>query len=532
MDTLLQIVGVVAIAAAVVGLLVTLVVIRREARVRERWDVVRLLLGAGTLVVSSLVAGAVLQPVVVVPAAMVGLALGLIQGDSLRIRVAGQSVYVRRDGLGILLWGVGVVVASGGGLVSSLGILALGQLVGWFGVGMQGGQLVGRHRAVRRAVAAVAPVVAAVLVAAGLTFDAGGSVTVAADFACPDSLDGLPLNPRISGPGEGPYGEFTCYYQPADFSVWSSASARWIPIGADQTTIDSLAGGSGGYCERTDEAYEDANRPQELYGWVFPVAGERMVLGAYEGDTGGASVASMQALARSMADAKADEAAACPGAGAGGGTGGDSAPSDDSGSAPPDDSGSPNSGSPTADDGVLASLADAVVTGETPDPAAALVSTLLGAVGVGGTLATAIADGGRRGRRTSVTLTGDAARAAVAAGVGGPIEIPDDQRWGVHVRAGNQVENSDFLGERGRISGTPVIVEGEGGEISISVDVDIEPAAAAPTPAPTAGTGADVAAPSPEPVVPAEAPGVPDVPHAAEAAAPTAAAAPPAAAEP
>ncbi len=632
MDTVLQTIGLVAIALAVVGLVVTLVFIRRETRVRARWDVLRLLLGAATLVVFGLIAGAALQPAVVVAIAALGLALGLVQGSALRVRVAGKSVYVRRDGVGILLWGIGVVLASGGGLASSLGILALGHLVGWFGVGMQGGQLVGRVRAVRRAVAAVAPTIAAVVVASWLTLDAGGSVTVAADFVCPDSLDGLPLNPRISGPGEGPYGEFICYYNPADFSVWSSASANWIPTDADQITIDSLAGGSGGYCERTDEAYEDANRPQELYGWVFPVAGERMVLGAYEGDTGGASVASLQALARSMAEAKADEAAVCPNASGGGAadfacpdsldgltlghnsgpgagpfgdfkcsyypadlsllsfaqvqwipigtdevtvsnmavnfceraeeavedpgrpqelygwvvpfpgermvlghyqgdTGGASvaslqalarsmaeAKADEAAacpgasaggsttSPPSDGSGSPTSGSPTEEDGVLAALADAVVSGETPDPGAALISTVLAALGVGGTVATAIAEVGRRGRRTSVTLTGDAARAALAAGVGGPIEIPDDQRWGVHVRAGNQVGSSDFLGERGRISGIPVVVQGEGGEIAVSVDVDIEPAAPAPTPAPVADTAADVAVPSPEPMTPPEPP--------------------------
>lgn len=123
------------------------------------------------------------------------------------------------------------------------------------------------------------------------------------------------------------------------------------------------------------------------------------------------------------------------------------------------------------------------------DPAGAFAAGVVGAAAAAAVSTTMTTDAGAgpgAGRRTSITLTGDAARAALAAARGDTIDIPGDQQWGVYVEGGGLVLTDDRLGARGRVVEIEAVVEADDGSIVVGVTVDAYDPDSAPPPAPPA----------------------------------------------
>lgn len=130
------------------GLAVAANVMRRLLPIRIGWDVARVAISVGVVVVMAAVTGVTTPVPLAILALAGGLGLGVVQGRGIEIEeMAGRLVH-RRTVVGIVVWGGGILVAQGAGLASRAGALQLGQAVAYFGVGASAGMIVGRTQRV------------------------------------------------------------------------------------------------------------------------------------------------------------------------------------------------------------------------------------------------------------------------------------------------------------------------------------------------------------------------------------------------
>ena len=318
--------------------------------------------------------------------------------------------------------------------------------------------------------------------------------------ACPESFGPVVRSSVHSSPGE----------------IGGSAGCGYdLPVADnDRTTRATL----DGVYFSTHDGGRSACGPPELLGTrairVVSDSRDAWVTATVDGDI---SPAAARAAAQEYLTALEAVAAPCDEAEsstppAGGETGTDDPGGDDglpvAGVAPGGDNGEiPAEGGGTDDGGVDA--AGALAAGVVGLAGAAAVSSTMNAQSTTGT-------GG--GRRTWVTLSGDEARAVLAASRGDTVAIPADQQWGVYVEGNGVVITDDRLGSAGRVVAVEAVVEGDDGSIVVAVTVDAfdpaAPAAPAAQPAPptAAGTpGTPPAAPGPDTAGSAPAPDAADV---------------------
>lgn len=182
-STLFELMGIAAIVLSIGALAIAVMTIRRESRVRTRFDVGRLVVS----VVGAVIVGTVLavgtHPALIVGGLTVGGVIGFVQGQNLELRISERGPMARRTAVGVAAWGVGMVVALAAGLANRADIVRLGLGLSAFSIGLTAGLIAGRSSKLREAHSRAAPVAAGVLlvVAAALGPVAASGVAGAQD---------------------------------------------------------------------------------------------------------------------------------------------------------------------------------------------------------------------------------------------------------------------------------------------------------------------------------------------------------------
>lgn len=129
-------------------LLISIVTVRREHRVRPGLDLLRLGVTIATTVVMAVVVG-ITTPEALMGAGLVGgLLVGLYEGLHVQVRFLGKGTFARRTILGVAAWGAGVLIVQTAGVIGRVGLADFGLVMSFFGIGQLGGMLTGRWQSV------------------------------------------------------------------------------------------------------------------------------------------------------------------------------------------------------------------------------------------------------------------------------------------------------------------------------------------------------------------------------------------------
>lgn len=148
---LLSILGVVMLVLSILGIVLSLVLVGRESRLRPLFDIAR-------VVVMSAVAAAMTflfatkTPMWAFAAAVVaGLGLGVLQGRNLTVRPTAKGLYAKRTTVAVLAFVAGLVITQVAGLANRAGGVQLGLALSVLSVATAIGLILGRHPAVGEA---------------------------------------------------------------------------------------------------------------------------------------------------------------------------------------------------------------------------------------------------------------------------------------------------------------------------------------------------------------------------------------------
>jgi len=148
-----------------VSLAVTFLLIRRESRVRPKFDAIRII---ATLIVAAAMMfvfskGAPIWAVV--SALVLGAGLGYWQGANLVVRLSRRGVFAQRNSWAIATFAAGIVISQVAGLLNRTGVVALGITLTFFSAALAVGVVVGRTPKVNAARAAAIGTLAVLIVA-------------------------------------------------------------------------------------------------------------------------------------------------------------------------------------------------------------------------------------------------------------------------------------------------------------------------------------------------------------------------------
>jgi hypothetical protein len=166
-----RVIGIAGLVLSILGLAVAILLIRKQTRVRPRWDIARLAISAITIVAMTIVIG-VDTPLYLIGAGVAaGGIIGLLQGRNLDLRVTERGVFAKRNIIAAVAFAAGLLVVQAAGFANRSGIVALGLTVSYLSAAMAAGLMIGRRPRLvdaRGASMAASSVVLGVMLAAGL----------------------------------------------------------------------------------------------------------------------------------------------------------------------------------------------------------------------------------------------------------------------------------------------------------------------------------------------------------------------------
>ncbi|MDX1689726.1 MAG: hypothetical protein R3290_01760 [Acidimicrobiia bacterium] len=225
-------VAIASIGLSLVGVVVALVFLRRETRVRTWMDVARLLVTGAVVVAMSLVMGVSTVGWVAAAAAGLGLVVGAAPGGGGRVRLGPKGPMAKRSALGIVGWGLGIVVAQVAANFNRAGIVRLGLALSFLSIGTMVGLLLARSQAVGRARGAVPATAAVLLVAFGggvLATQIHAPASSAQASLCPPEVGGVALEEATFSDAGTPL-FVACEYDSGSDDVSDLVlSATWVP---------------------------------------------------------------------------------------------------------------------------------------------------------------------------------------------------------------------------------------------------------------------------------------------------------------
>ncbi|MEZ5175613.1 MAG: hypothetical protein R2823_05345 [Acidimicrobiia bacterium] len=145
----------------------TLRTAKRPTRIRNGFDIAKLVITAGVIVFMGVIVGVQTPLALAVGASMVGLVVGLLQGRNLTVEFRDNKVYAVRTMVGIAVWAAGLVAMQSAGIINRTGVFRVGQGIALFGAFVTLGLIFGRSgpiRVARTGATAKAAAVAAVLI--------------------------------------------------------------------------------------------------------------------------------------------------------------------------------------------------------------------------------------------------------------------------------------------------------------------------------------------------------------------------------
>lgn len=210
MRTALRIFAVVGLVVSLLGLLMALLLMRKETRIRPVMEFIRIGLAAVMAVVSiSLFARGAPAWAVVAALAGGGL-LGFLQGRNLSLRVDGDKVFAKRGVMALFAFAGGLVLIQIAGLLNRTGVIHLGIALSFASAAITVGLMVGRQpqfaELKRGGGVAVLLLVVGSLVAAPLLVDAPAAAQEddpdEAPTEDPDDTADLPICPQLRQEGQ------------------------------------------------------------------------------------------------------------------------------------------------------------------------------------------------------------------------------------------------------------------------------------------------------------------------------------------
>lgn len=211
MSVLWRILSVVALVVSAAVLLLAIISVRREQRVRTGLDLFRLLLTLATTLLMAWLLGVDTSEALMGVGLLVGLLLGVYEGLHLRVRFLGKHTFARRTIMGVAAWGAGVVLVQGAGVIGRVGLADFGLALSFLGIGQVIGLLTGRWQTVgaaRRtaggAVALLALVALAGAMLGGLGAPAGAADSIDVRRVMAGDVPGLAVEVRGNGAFMGP----------------------------------------------------------------------------------------------------------------------------------------------------------------------------------------------------------------------------------------------------------------------------------------------------------------------------------------
>jgi hypothetical protein len=149
MNVLLRLVSLVALLLFAGAPAFTVIMMGREREVRVLFDLGRLVVALGTVIVMAGVVGVGTPFVLVGVGLLGGLLLGVFQGLNLKVRLEGAKVFVRRNLWGVLSWGSGICLIQLSAVLSTVGVMNPGLTISLYGIGQTSGLMTGRWHTVK-----------------------------------------------------------------------------------------------------------------------------------------------------------------------------------------------------------------------------------------------------------------------------------------------------------------------------------------------------------------------------------------------
>lgn len=190
----LRIVAIVALVLSLLSLVLTLLLSRRETRLRPRMDVFRIVM-VGVVAVVSIVVFSKGAPIwAVVAALVVGGGLGWFQGRNLVVRLTRGRLMAQRAPIAVVAFTAGLVLTQVAGLLNRRGVIALGIALSFLSAATTAGLLIGRREKVQTARASAAAVglivLGAVAVVSLVTAEPAPAQETDADIPCGSVVPG------------------------------------------------------------------------------------------------------------------------------------------------------------------------------------------------------------------------------------------------------------------------------------------------------------------------------------------------------
>jgi len=154
--TLLRIGSVVMLAISLLGLFITFLLIRRETRIRERRDLLRIGITLVVSVLAVVIVGRDAPLWAILVAIGLGLALGTWQGANVLVRNTERGLMAKRSLVAIVAFAAGIVLMQVAGLLNRTGGVALGVATSFLSAAITAGLFVGRKPRMAEAMGGVA----------------------------------------------------------------------------------------------------------------------------------------------------------------------------------------------------------------------------------------------------------------------------------------------------------------------------------------------------------------------------------------
>ena len=141
-----RVVGIGGLVLSILGLVVAILLIRKQSRVRPTWDNARLAIATVTIVVMTLVIAVDTPFLLIIVGIAVGVLIGLLQGRNLEVRVSERGLHAKRSIIAAVAFAVGLVIVQIAGFANRNGAVALGLTVSYLSAAMTAGLIVGRRQ--------------------------------------------------------------------------------------------------------------------------------------------------------------------------------------------------------------------------------------------------------------------------------------------------------------------------------------------------------------------------------------------------
>jgi hypothetical protein len=271
MSVLWRIVSVGALALSGGLLVLAVVSVRKEQRVRPGFDLLRLGISLTTTALMARFLGVETSEGLMGLGLLLGILFGLWEGLHLKVRFLGSRAFARRTLLGIVAWGAGVLVVQLAGVADRVGMADLGLSLSFVGVGQIVGLLTGRWEVVlgsrRAGLGGAAAAVLGVLLGMGLLAPPPARAQAAVDLRAvmAGQAAGLSVEVRGNGTYFGP--ALTLYFvneTGSDATVAVPVGLQFLP--EDETTQTMIGAGGEMLVVPGSEEAKASGRAQSVPG--------------------------------------------------------------------------------------------------------------------------------------------------------------------------------------------------------------------------------------------------------------------------